>query len=53
MAGTDYKPQSVIWQRYAKDVTWGDGTDTVYILPWVPVTDNNADALFAQVTGAK
>ena len=53
LAGTDYKPQSVIWQRYAKDLSWGDGTDTLYILPWVPVTDNNADALFAQVTGAK
>ena len=53
LAGKDYKPQSAIWQRYAKDVTWGDGTDKVYILPWVPVTSNNADALYTQVAGTK
>uniref|UniRef100_UPI0013CF1353 substrate-binding domain-containing protein n=1 Tax=Pseudomonas viridiflava TaxID=33069 RepID=UPI0013CF1353 len=53
LAGKDYKPQSVIWVRYAKDVKWGDGTDKNYILPWVPVTDANADALYQQVSGGK
>ncbi|PYD93864.1 sugar ABC transporter substrate-binding protein [Pseudomonas syringae pv. pisi] len=53
LAGKDYKPQSVIWERYAKDVKWGDGTDKNYILPWVPVTDANADALYKQVSGGK
>jgi putative xylitol transport system substrate-binding protein len=43
----DYKPQSVIWERYAKDVKWGDGTAKTYILQWVPVTNANADAVQA------
>ncbi|MGY2286389.1 substrate-binding domain-containing protein [Pseudomonas gingeri] len=51
LVGKDYKPQSVIWQRYAKDLKWGDGTDKTYILPWVPVTNANADALYLQVSG--
>ncbi|MCF5553792.1 sugar ABC transporter substrate-binding protein, partial [Pseudomonas syringae] len=37
----------------AKEVKWGDGTDKNYILPWVPVTDANADALYKQVSGGK
>nr|WP_202914154.1 hypothetical protein [Bacillus pumilus] len=49
----DYKPRSVIWERYAKDVQWGDGTAKSYILPWVPVTTANADALYQQVSGTK
>lgn len=53
LVGKDYKPQSMIWERYAKDVAWGDGTDKAYILPWVPVTSSNADALYMQVTGTK
>lgn len=53
LAGKDYKPQSVIWERYAKDLKWGDGSDKLYILPWVPVTNGNADALYQQVAGSK
>lgn len=53
LAGKDYKPQSVIWERYAKDVKWGDGTAKNHILPWVPVTNANADALYKQVSGGK
>ncbi|MNM98616.1 ABC transporter periplasmic-binding protein YtfQ precursor [compost metagenome] len=53
LIGKDYKPQSVIWERYANNVTWGEGTDKAYIIPWVPVTSNNADALYSQVTGTK
>lgn len=53
LAGKDYKPQSVIWERYGKDVKWGDGTAKNYILPWVPVTNANADALYQQVSGSK
>ena len=53
LAGKDYKPQSVIWERYAKDVKWADGTAKNYILPWVPVTNANADALYKQVSGGK
>ncbi|MEN5254652.1 MULTISPECIES: substrate-binding domain-containing protein [Pseudomonas] len=53
LAGKDYKPQSVIWQRYAKDLQWGDGSAKLYILPWVPVTADNADALYQQVAGSK
>lgn len=51
LVGADYKPQSVIWQRYAKDLKWDGGTAKRYILPWVPVTPDNADALYKQVTG--
>ncbi|ACO78399.1 periplasmic sugar-binding protein [Azotobacter vinelandii CA] len=50
LVGSDYKPRSVIWQRYAKDVEWSDGTSKAYILPWVPVTRTNADTLYQQVT---
>lgn len=53
LAGKDYTPRSVIWERYAKDVQWGDGTAKSYILPWVPVTTANADALYQQVSGTK
>ncbi|EJM88561.1 substrate-binding domain-containing protein [Pseudomonas sp. GM60] len=53
LAGKDYKPQSKIWERYGKDVKWGEGTAKEYIVPWVPVTNNNADALYTQVTGTK
>ncbi|AZC64214.1 substrate-binding domain-containing protein [Pseudomonas chlororaphis] len=53
LAGKDYKPQSVIWERYAQDVKWEDGTDKLYILPWVPVTNSNADSLYQQVAGSK
>jgi len=53
LIGADYKPRSVIWERYAKDVKWGEGKDQLYILPWVPVIHSNADALYQQVTAAK
>ncbi|WP_110946914.1 substrate-binding domain-containing protein [Pseudomonas bohemica] len=53
LIGADYKPRSVIWERYAKDVKWGEGKDQLYILPWVPVLNSNADALYQQVTAAK
>jgi len=53
LAGKDYKPQSKIWERYGKDVKWGEGTAKEYIVPWVPITNNNADALYTQVTGTK
>lgn len=51
LVGAGYKPQSVIWQRYAKDLKWDGGTAKRYILPWVPVTPANADQLYKQVTG--
>ncbi|MGY4531970.1 putative xylitol transport system substrate-binding protein [Pseudomonas sp. TE3786] len=52
LIGKQYQPQSVIWQRYGNDVKWSDGTQTSYILPWVPVTSANADALYRQVSGS-
>ncbi|WP_420991953.1 substrate-binding domain-containing protein [Cupriavidus sp. 30B13] len=51
LVGASYAPQSAIWQRYAKDLSWDGGTAGRYILPWVPVTPENADALHKQVTG--
>jgi putative xylitol transport system substrate-binding protein len=52
LVGPSYKPQSVIWQRYAAQMKWDGGTDKRYILPWVPVTPANADELYKQVTGS-
>lgn len=51
LIGPAYKPRSVIWERYGKQVNWADGKATNYILPWVPVTPANADALYKQVSG--
>lgn len=52
LIGADYKPRSTIWERYAKDVKWADGKGQLYILPWVPVLNSNADALYQQVSAA-
>jgi putative xylitol transport system substrate-binding protein len=51
LIGDSYKPRSVIWQRYGNQVKWADGKGASYILPWVPVTPQNADTLYKQVTG--
>ncbi|HYG07283.1 MAG TPA: substrate-binding domain-containing protein [Stenotrophomonas sp.] len=52
LRGPAYQPQSEIWQRYATQMPWNGGTDRRYVLPWVPVTAENAAALYAQVTGS-
>ena len=51
LAGDSYKPRSVIWQRYGAQLKWADGKSASYIVPWVPVTPQNAAALYKQVTG--
>lgn len=42
----DYQPMSDIWERYP-DMPWADGTGTMYMVPWTPVTADNVDALLA------
>jgi len=41
LIGPSYKPQSRLWDKLA----WNDGTDATYMVPWVPVTAENVDAL--------
>ena len=41
------EPQSAIWEAY-KDMPWNGGKDTLYNVPWTPVTADNVDALLAQ-----
>ncbi|KTQ97269.1 sugar ABC transporter substrate-binding protein [Aureimonas ureilytica] len=40
----DYKPESPIWQQYPS-MKWDDGKDKTYLVPWTPVTLENADKL--------
>ncbi|RAU33364.1 MULTISPECIES: substrate-binding domain-containing protein [Pseudomonadaceae] len=50
LEGSSYQPRSEIWKRYPA-LQWGDGTAKSYIIPWVAVTPENADALYQQVSG--
>ena len=43
-AKPDYEPQSPIWKQYPS-MTWADGKAKDYLVPWTPVTTENADAL--------
>ena len=47
LVGSSYKPQSEIWAQYGADMPWNDGMDTVYNVPWTPVTAQNVDKLLA------
>jgi putative xylitol transport system substrate-binding protein len=40
----DYEPQSEIWQQYP-EMEWQDGAAKDYLVPWTPVTTENADQL--------
>jgi putative xylitol transport system substrate-binding protein len=40
----DYQPRSPIWKQYP-DMKWGEGSDKTYLVPWTPVTKDNADKL--------
>ncbi len=39
--GPSYKPMSTIWSQYPQ-MPWGDGTNTLYDVPWTSVTIDNA-----------
>jgi putative xylitol transport system substrate-binding protein len=43
-AKKDYKPESPIWKQYPS-MEWNDGTSKNYLVPWTPVTTENADKL--------
>jgi putative xylitol transport system substrate-binding protein len=43
-AKKDYKPESAIWTQYP-DMKWADGAEKDYLVPWTPVTTENADKL--------
>ncbi|WP_102959009.1 substrate-binding domain-containing protein [Mangrovicella endophytica] len=40
----DYQPQSDIWKQYPQ-MEWKDGKAKDYLVPWTPVTTENADKL--------
>lgn len=40
----DYKPMSDIWKKY-EDMSWNNGKDKEYNVPWTPVTSKNVDTL--------
>lgn len=41
-----YEPMSDIWEQYP-DMPWNGGTESLYEVPWTPVTLDNVDALLA------
>ena len=47
LIGASYRPMSAVWKQYAGQLEWGDGTQTEYLVPWTPVTKENADRLLA------
>lgn len=42
LIGSEYEPQSEIWETYADSMPWGDGTDELYNVPWTFITSENA-----------
>jgi putative xylitol transport system substrate-binding protein len=47
LIGPSYQPMSAIWKQYPGQLSWGDGTQTEYLVPWTPVTSENVDRLLA------
>lgn len=43
--GDKYQPQSEIWQQYAPELKFENGTLKHYYIPWTVVTKENAEAL--------
>ena len=43
----DYEPQSPLWEDYP-ELDWADGGETLYQVPWTPVTMDNVDELLAE-----
>ncbi len=41
VVGNEYEPTAEVWDNLA----WDGGTEKVYNVPWVPITDENVDAL--------
>jgi putative xylitol transport system substrate-binding protein len=47
LIGPSYQPMSDIWNQYPGKLSWGDGTQTEYMVPWTAVTAENVDLLLA------
>jgi len=47
LVGPSYTPESEIWAQYGADMPWHDGMDSLYNVPWTPVTAQNVDKLLA------
>ncbi|MGY0398482.1 MAG: substrate-binding domain-containing protein [Ostreibacterium sp.] len=43
--GVQYQPKSKIWQKYANNMLWEDGTAKRYNVPWTTVTQKKANLL--------
>ncbi|SES92175.1 substrate-binding domain-containing protein [Thorsellia anophelis] len=50
LEGESYQPRSVIWQEYADQMPWGDGTAKRYDIPWTEITKENADRLLQKLS---
>ncbi len=47
LRGASYKPDAKVWSVNGGPVDWAGGTQQHYTVPWVPVTQQNVDALLA------
>ncbi|WP_418789415.1 substrate-binding domain-containing protein [Salipiger bermudensis] len=43
----DYEPQSPLWDDYP-ELYWADGGESLYQVPWTPVTMDNVDQLLSE-----
>ena len=43
----DYEPQSPLWDDYP-ELDWADGGESLYQVPWTPVTMDNVDQLLSE-----
>lgn len=41
IVGSDYKPKAAVWEK----IDFNGGKESVYNVPWVPITKENVDAL--------
>jgi ribose transport system substrate-binding protein/putative xylitol transport system substrate-binding protein len=45
--GDSYKPRAAVWDVNGGKLAWNGGKSQHYAVPWVPVTQENVDALLA------
>lgn len=43
--GSDYQPESEIWQQYQQELPWKGGNEKHYYIPWTTVSAGNAQQL--------
>ncbi|MBV6656369.1 MAG: substrate-binding domain-containing protein [Devosiaceae bacterium] len=48
LVGEGYEPRSPLWETYSDSLSWNGGTESTYMIPWVPVTLDNVEELLAR-----